>query len=237
MAGANFDPVLSLIIGAHATKGSTALVGVTGGVAVGKSTFSSAIADLLSENTGLEVAVIASDGFLHSNAVLAERGLADRKGFPESYDTAAISAFLGDARSALPTSVPVYDHHTYDIVDAVVEVPAVDVLIFEGVNALQFREEFDISIYLHADEPVMREWFIQRTIKFRDAARTTYSPFFDPWVDVPDELFLEMVNVAWESVNLPNLIDYIEPTRPLAHAVIEWEADHEVRSIVIQEFS
>jgi len=237
MAKANFDPVLSLIIGAHATKGSTALVGVTGGVAVGKSTFSSAIAEALSEDTGLEVAVIASDGFLHSNAVLAAKGLTDRKGFPESYDAAAISAFLGDARSSKPTSVPVYDHHIYDIVDDVMEVPAVDVLIFEGVNALQFHEKFDISIYLHADEPVMRQWFIQRTSNFRDAARTTYSPFFDPWVDVPEELFLEMVNVAWETVNLPNLVDYIEPTRPLAHAVIEWEADHEIRSIVIQEFT
>jgi len=183
MAKANFDPVLSLIIGAHATKGSTALVGVTGGVAVGKSTFSSAIAEALSEDTGLEVAVIASDGFLHSNAVLAAKGLTDRKGFPESYDAAAISAFLGDARSSKPTSVPVYDHHIYDIVDDVMEVPAVDVLIFEGVNALQFHEKFDISIYLHADEPVMRQWFIQRTSNFRDAARTTYSPFFDPWVD------------------------------------------------------
>ena len=237
MARANFDPVLSLILRAHATKGSTALVGVTGGVAVGKSTFSAAIAELISKDTGLEVAVIASDGFLHSNAVLAERGLADRKGFPESYDATAISAFLGDARSSKPTSVPVYDHHTYDIIDDVVEVPAVDVLLFEGVNTLQFHEELDVSIYLHADEPVMREWFIQRTSKFRDAARTTYSPFFDPWIDVPDELFLEMVTVAWETVNLPNLIDYIEPTRPLAHAVIEWEADHEIRSIVIQESS
>ena len=235
MAEPTLDPLLSLIIGAHAIKGSTVVVGVTGGVAAGKSTFSSTVARILAEDTGLEVAVIASDGFLHSNAVLGEMGLTDRKGFPESYDTAAITAFLADVRSCLPSSVPVYDHHTYDIIDEVVEVPAVDVLIFEGVNALQFHDQLDVSIFLHADEPVMRKWFIQRTSTLRDAARTDYSPFFEPWTDVPEDLFLAMVNGAWELVNLPNLIEHIEPTRPLAHAVIEWEADHSIRSITIRE--
>ena len=235
MAAPNLDTVLSLIIEAHAIKGSTVVIGVTGGVAVGKSTFANTIAMMLSEETGLDVAVIASDGFLHSNAVLAEMGLAERKGFPESYDTTAIAAFLGDVRSSTPSSVPVYDHHTYDIIDQVVEVPPLDVLIFEGVNALQFHDQFDVSLYLHADEPIMREWFIQRTSAFRDAARTDYSPFFDPWINVPEDDFLAMVTFAWESVNLPNLIECIEPTRPLAHAVIEWEADHSIRSITIQE--
>ena len=237
MATPDLDPILSIIIGAHAVSQTPIVVGVTGGVAVGKSTFSSEIARTIAEGTGLEVVVIASDGFLHGNAVLAERGLLDRKGFPETYDADAIASFLSDVRSSTPTSVPVYDHHTYDIIDARIHVPAIDILIFEGVNALQFNDHFDVSIYLHADEPVMREWFIQRTSKFRDAARTEYSPFFDPWKDVPDEQFLAMVNGAWELVNLPNLIDYIEPTRPLAQVVIEWEADHSIRSIAIQESS
>ncbi|CAB5077337.1 MAG: type I pantothenate kinase [Actinobacteria bacterium] len=237
MSPPDLDPILSLIIGAQAIKGSPVVVGVTGGVAVGKSTFSKALATLLSEDTGLEVAAITSDGFLYPNAVLAERGLTDRKGFPESYDVAAIATFLADVRAGKPASVPVYDHHIYDIIDGHMKVAALDVLIFEGVNALQFHDEFDVSIYLDAEEPIMREWFIQRTIKFRDAARIEYSPFFDSWINVADELFLEMANSAWDLVNLPNLVDNIEPNRPLAHAVIEWEADHTIRSITIRESS
>jgi len=233
----DLDPILSLIIGAQAIKGSPVVVGVTGGVAVGKSTFSNALATLLSDDTGLEVAAITSDGFLYPNAVLAERGLTDRKGFPESYDVAAIATFLAEVRAGKPASVPVYDHHIYDIIDGHMKVAALDVLIFEGVNALQFHDEFDVSIYLDAEEPIMREWFIQRTIKFRDAARIEYSPFFDPWINVADEFFLEMANSAWDLVNLPNLVDNIEPNRPLAHAVIEWEADHTIRSITIRESS
>lgn len=237
MSPPDLDPILSLIIGAQAIKGSAVVVGVTGGVAVGKSTFSNALATLLSDDTGLEVEAITSDGFLYPNAVLAERGLTDRKGFPESYDVAAIATFLAEVRAGKPASVPVYDHHIYDIIDGHMKVAALDVLIFEGVNALQFHDEFDVSIYLDAEEPIMREWFIQRTIKFRDAARIEYSPFFDPWINVADELFLEMANSAWDLVNLPNLVDNIEPNRPLAHAVIEWEADHTIRSITIRESS
>ena len=111
----------------------------------------------------------------------------------------------------------------------------VDVLLFEGVNTFQFDELIDMSVYLHADEPVMRAWFIERTRALRDAARVEYSPFFDPWIDVPEDLFLAMVNGAWESVNLPNLIDNIEPCRRLAEVVIEWEADHSIRDIIIRE--
>lgn len=235
MATPTLEPVLSLVIDAHAVKGSTVLVGVTGGVAVGKSTFSIRLATLLSEDTGLDVAVIATDGFLLPNATLAGNGLSDRKGFPESYDAAAITHFLHEVRDGRPTTVPIYDHLTYDIVEGMIDVPPIDVLIFEGVNALQFHNELDLSIYLHADEPIMREWFVQRTTSFRDAARTEYSPFFDPWTEVPEEIFLSMVIGAWEGVNLPNLVHHIEPTRTLAHVVIEWEADHEIRTITLQE--
>ena len=216
-------------------KGAPLVVGVTGGVAVGKSTFSAALADRIARNGELDVAVVASDGFLHSNAVLAARGLTDRKGFPESYDIEAIVAFLTDAGAGTETRVPVYDHHIYDIVEAEITVSPIDVLVFEGVNALQFPDRIDLGIYLHAEEPVMRAWFIERTRALRDAARVEYSPFFDPWIDVPEDLFLAMVNGAWESVNLPNLVEHIEPTRRLAGIEIEWEADHSIRALVIRE--
>ena len=235
MARPELDPILSFIIEAHATKGSTLVIGVTGGVAVGKSTFSNDLARLLIDETGLDVVVVASDGFLHRNEVLATMGVTDRKGFPESYDSGAIERFLTEVGSNSPTKVPIYDHHTYDIIDAVIEIPGSDIVVFEGVNALQFESLIDIGLYLHADEPVMRHWFVERTRALREAARHEYSPFFDPWLDVPEEQFLAMVNLAWETVNLPNLISHIEPTQTLAHAVIEWEADHRIRVITFRE--
>ena len=49
MAAPNLDKVVSLIIEAHAIKGSTVVIGVTGGVAVGKSTFANTIAMMLAD--------------------------------------------------------------------------------------------------------------------------------------------------------------------------------------------
>ncbi|MEX1217752.1 MAG: hypothetical protein WEA11_04460 [Acidimicrobiales bacterium] len=237
MDNSALDAVLSMVVDAHTIKGSSIVVGVAGGVAVGKSTFSKHFALFLTEKTGLAVGVVATDGFLYSNAALFTLGLSDRKGFPESYDNDAIKDFIARVQSGKPTSVPVYDHHTYDVTGKTQIISPVDIMLLEGVNTLQFHEHLDLGVYLQAEEPLMRSWFVTRTSEFREAARSNYSPFFDPWLDVSNELFFEMVTAAWESVNLPNLIDHIEPSKQFADAIVEWEADHKVRSVRMRESS
>ena len=67
------------------------VIGVAGSVAVGKSTFARILQALLSRwPNHPQVDLVTTDGFLHPNAVLDERDLMDRKGFPESYDTRAL---------------------------------------------------------------------------------------------------------------------------------------------------
>ena len=41
-----------------------------------------------------KVELVTTDGFLYPNAVLEAEGLMDKKGFPESYDGAALLRFL-----------------------------------------------------------------------------------------------------------------------------------------------
>ena len=209
------------------------LVGLAGGVAVGKSTFAAAIATELLDR-GLRTDIVSTDGFLMANSRLAQLGISDRKGFPESYDTVEIHRFLDDMRAGLPSSVPVYDHQFYDVTDDAREVSDVDVVIFEGVNALHFGDRVDIGIYLDADEDAMFGWFIDRALQFREAARTTYSPFFTPWTEVTEEQFVMMARTVWADVNLPNLSGYIRPTRESADVVVEKAGDHSIRSIEIR---
>jgi type I pantothenate kinase len=45
------------------------------------------------------VDLITTDGFLNRNAELERRGLMNRKGFPESFDTARLLNFLHDVKS------------------------------------------------------------------------------------------------------------------------------------------
>ena len=66
------------------------VIGVAGSVAVGKSTFARILQALLARwPDHPKVDLITTDGFLHPNHVLEERGIMNRKGFPESYDTRA----------------------------------------------------------------------------------------------------------------------------------------------------
>ncbi|MEN9971413.1 MAG: hypothetical protein RL146_714, partial [Actinomycetota bacterium] len=70
------------------------IIGVAGSVAVGKSTVSRLLKELLSRWPSTPtVALVTTDGFLHPNSVLEQRGLMERKGFPESYDRLALLKF------------------------------------------------------------------------------------------------------------------------------------------------
>ena len=116
------------------------IIGVAGSVAVGKSTTARVLKALLARwPDHPRVDLITTDGFLLPNAELERRGLMDRKGFPESFDTARLLNFLADVKSGVErVEAPVYSHFHYDILPGqkvVVEQP--DILIVEGLNVLQ----------------------------------------------------------------------------------------------------
>ena len=204
---------------------------MAGGVAAGKTTIADELARLLVDDHGLVVEVVSTDGFLFPNARLADMGILDRKGFPESYDIDAVHTFLDEVLAGRTATVPVHDHLIHDIVDDERSVGQIDVLVFEGVNALRFADRLDRAVYLHAEEPHLRQWFTDRIFGLRAEARHTYSPFFAPWVDTPDDDFRAMATAAWEFVNLPNLVECIEPTRAVADTVIVKAGDHTISSI------
>jgi type I pantothenate kinase len=76
------------------------VVGIAGSVAAGKSTVARTLQALISRWPGNpRVELVSTDGFLYPNRVLRERGLMDRKGFPESYDLPLLLRFLADVKS------------------------------------------------------------------------------------------------------------------------------------------
>src|SRR6478752_2995117 len=71
------------------------IIGIAGSVAVGKSTTARVLQALLRRWTNVpKVDLVTTDGFLFPNPVLAQKGLMERKGFPESYDLQALLQFL-----------------------------------------------------------------------------------------------------------------------------------------------
>lgn len=233
MEGPGLDAVAAFVTERRAARVDTFIVGLSGSVASGKSTIAVDLATALTCEHRLTAQVVSTDGFLFPNDRLTAMGILHRKGFPESFDTDAILAFVDAMHAGSTTTIPIHDHSTYDIVDAAITVAPTDVLVLEGVNALRFRDDLDLGVYLHAPEPLLREWYIDRTFSLREAARTEYSPFFDPWVDASDDDFRAMAIAAWETVNFPNLVEHIEPLRSVADVVIVKAAGHTIASIEI----
>ena len=218
------------------------IIGVAGSVAVGKSTSARILQALLTrwpEHPRVEL--ITTDGFLHPNRVLEERGLMDRKGFPESYDTRRLIEFLRAIKAGQSeVAAPLYSHVVYDIVEdeqQVVRQP--DILILEGLNVLQVGTEasefvsdyFDFSIYLDADEGDIEDWFVERFFALRATVFQDPNSFFRHFAALSDSEADAMAREIWRSINGKNLRENIAPTRSRASLVIHKGSDHRMKEV------
>ena len=221
--------------------GTPFVVGVAGGVAAGKSTFASALADAAAAwPDAPQVVSIATDGFLFPNAVLAERGLALRKGFPESYDIAALRAALSGLKSGARVALPRYSHVTYDVEpnDALaVERP--DLLVLDGLHLAQVERDggprlIDFLIYLDAEEAHIESWFAGRLLPLMEAGRDDPNSFYFRFRDFDDAARRDFAARVWQGINLPNLREHIVKDRDAADAIVRKRADHAIADVVLR---
>ena len=218
------------------------IVALAGSVAAGKSTLARVLRALLARwPDHPRVELVTTDGFLHPNRVLEERGIMHRKGFPESYDLRRMIGFLSDVKAGAPeVRAPVYSHLQYDIVSderQVVRQP--DVLIFEGLNVLQpanaspvvASDFFDFSIYLDAEEGDLEQWFIERRLILQHTAFQQPSSYFHHHKDLPPQEARSVARDIWRRINLVNLRENVLPTRQRADLVLRKRADHAVDEV------
>ena len=204
------------------------VLGVGGSVAVGKSTLAEEVCALGLVRNGWNVTTIGTDGFLFPNRLLAERGLLDTKGEPNSYDEAALLRVISCVRDGASTlEVPRYSHRTFDV-EAGAQTPIGDVVIIEGVNALQpdLVAAYDLSVYLDADEEVIVRWFVERFQEMVTAAESDPESFYRRFVDLDAPGRASMARAVWSSINGPNLHRFIAPTKNSADVVVTLDADH-----------
>jgi type I pantothenate kinase len=217
------------------------IIGVAGSVAVGKSTISRVLQELLARwPHHPDVELVTTDGFLLPNATLEERGILDRKGFPESYDRKSLLEFVGRAAAGEDTlEVPIYSHVAYDIVankKRVVNRP--DILIVEGLNVLQAGDSgafvsdyFDFSIFVDADPSNIEDWYLERFLTLRGTAFARPDAYFHKYAQLSDEEAVAVASEIWRSVNLKNLVENISPTRERADLILEKASDHSVSRV------
>lgn len=220
-------------------------IGITGSVAVGKSTIAHILQRLLEYGpTNPKVDLVNTDGFLYPSRILTERGIMHRKGFPESYDQQRLMAFVRDIKSGrLPVKAPYYSHLTYDIIpDQYQVVDQPDILIIEGLNILQGGEEskfvadfFDFSIYVDADEEDLEEWYIQRFMRLREIAFQDESSHFRKYTRLSTEEALKTAREIWHNVNAINLKENIKPIRERAKLILKKGRNHQIERLWLRQ--
>lgn len=115
-------------------------IAIAGPPTSGKSTFSERLACELRE-AGRETVSIPMDGFHLDNRLLADRGLLDRKGAPETFDVHGFIALVDRVKSEPEVFYPGFDRDAdVAIANAHVVRPSCDIALFEG-NYLLFDEE------------------------------------------------------------------------------------------------
>lgn len=226
------------------------IIGVAGSVAVGKSTTARILQALLQRwPSSPKVDLVTTDGFLHPNAVLAERGIMERKGFPESYNRPRFVQFLSDIKSGKANvRAPVYSHLVYDVVPgSEVTIDRPDILIVEGLNILQpgelprdgkpilFASDFiDFSVYIDADNDDLETWFMERFFRLRETAFKDPTSFFRRFAEMSEAEAGEFGRMVWRTINLPNLLDNVLPTRGRADLILKKGKSHLIEDVQLR---
>ncbi|WP_332690219.1 type I pantothenate kinase [Devosia sp.] len=226
------------------------IIGVAGSVAVGKSTTARILQALLQRwPASPKVDLVTTDGFLYPNAILAERGIMGRKGFPESYDRPRFVQFLADIKSGKGgVRAPVYSHLVYDVVaGGEVTVDRPDILIVEGLNILQpgelpkdgkpilFASDFiDFSVYIDADNDDLEDWFMERFFRLRETAFKDPTSFFRRFAAMSEAEAGEYGRMVWRTINLPNLLENVLPTRGRADLILKKGKSHLIETVQLR---
>ncbi|EGJ27174.1 type I pantothenate kinase [Streptococcus porcinus] len=221
------------------------IIGVSGSVAVGKSTTSRLLQLLLARTfKSCKVELVTTDGFLYPNAYLSKHNILDRKGFPESYNMELLLNFLDAMKNGVTTEVPVYSHEIYDIIPNHLQtIESPDFLIVEGINVFQNQQNnrlymndyFDFSIYIDADRNHIENWYIERFESILELAKNDDTNFYTEYASMPRDEAIAFAKEVWKNVNLVNLENYIEPTRNRAQIILHKAQDHKIDEIFIKK--
>ena len=107
----------------------------------------------------------------------------------------------------------------------------------EGLNVLQtsptltIADLFDFSVYVDARTHDIEQWYIDRFLTLRHTEFRRPNAHFAAYADMNDEQARAQAREIWQSINLPNLVENILPTRVRASLVLKKGSHHLVEQV------
>lgn len=249
------EPVADAVIDSLLRKNNSALtepnpkiiIGISGSVSVGKSTFTDLL--LLSLNRRypqLNKQVVSTDNFIYPTRILKERNLLSQKGFPVSYDYPKLIQFIEDFKHGKNNiAYPLYSHKLYDISDSPQFLTDCNILMLEGINVLSdsfipenspvtanVRDFLDISLFIEASENDLFYWYKNRFMSLIEDAKTNpEESAFKKMIHMTQDELNNLMHSLWKNINYKNFIQYIQPSMIHADLIVNKARNHSVTSI------
>ncbi len=116
-------------------------------------------------------------------------------------------------------------------------------MILEGLNVLQVGSEynefvsdyFDFSIYIDAEEDLIRHWYVERFLALRETVFQDPNSFFRHYAHLSQDEAVETAKFIWNEINGRNLRENIAPTRERASLIVEKGPDHRVTEVQLRK--
>ena len=101
---------------------------------------------------------------------------------------------------------------------------------------MEISEFLDFSIFIDADENDIAQWYEDRFLDYCYKAESDKSSFFLQFKDLTHQERKELAEHIWNSVNRPNLLEHINPSREFADLILNKSFDHSILSLEIPPF-
>lgn len=180
-----------ILAAAEVISSRPVLIGIAGPPGSGKSTLAAALMGLRDD-----AVVVPMDGFHLSNRQLAEQGLADIKGAPQTFDRAGLLAGLSRLGGSEAVYFPDFAHERHEPIAASIRVdPGTELVVVEGNYLLldddgwrEIARMLDVSVFVEVSWPVCR----QRLIPRHEGAGKSHEEAVE-WVDRSDRANYDLV--------------------------------------------